>query len=151
MSDWYQMAVTLLATSKYKNLTFFLGRIPKRTSSENSLTGLLSTNNYCIHIVHIRGKPAGCARTVVSSAAMATKTIQIVAVQPRLAGRLASNGAQGLQLPIGQTFLMTMLTVSVLFEIRAATQKIETVAEFAAQQPKVLLLRIAERRIHALA
>jgi hypothetical protein len=81
---------------------------------------------------------------------MAKKTIRIVAIQPRRAGRLASNGAQGSHPPIIQSFAVIMLTLSVIFKIRTSPEDMETVAEFAALQADEVLLGIAKRRIHAL-
>jgi hypothetical protein len=81
---------------------------------------------------------------------MATKTIRIAAIQPRRAGRLASNGAHGYHLPIIQSFAVIMQTLSVVLEIRTSPEELETVAEFAGLQAQEVLLGIAERRIHAL-
>ena len=82
---------------------------------------------------------------------MTSNAIQIAAVHPRLAGRLASNSAQCCYLIGLQPMAMLVMALSEVVKILTPPEEMKLVAEFAAPQAGEGLLRIVERRIHPLA
>jgi len=75
-------------------------------------------------------------------------------MQTHLAGRQARNGAQRCHLVRAQPFVpfvMFVLTPPLSLKIVTLPEEMMTVAEFAAYQAEIVLLRIGERHIHSLA